>query len=135
MCDPTILIIIFWNFIIFKYRSDSPQVKRNFILSIAKLPHELPNDLRLRILGNWEIFKKSQIRVETKPIAHFLFKKCDFDNSSEKWLTNLSVSAPCQKSAWQKGAGTEERNKKERRSKGCNSKKLSAEKCLMKLNW
>ena len=52
MCDPTILIIIFWNFIIFKYRSDSPQVKRNFILSIAKLPHELPNDLRLRILGN-----------------------------------------------------------------------------------
>ena len=47
-----ILIIIFWNFTILQYRSDSPQVKRNLISSIAnlvyELPHELPNDLRLR---------------------------------------------------------------------------------------
>ena len=34
------------------YRSDQPQVKRNVISStenlVYKLPHELPNDLRLR---------------------------------------------------------------------------------------
>ena len=52
----TILVIILWNFEIFYYRSDSPQVKQNLISGIAnlvfELPHELPNNLRLRILGN-----------------------------------------------------------------------------------
>ena len=33
-------------------RSESPQVKRYLISSITNLVHELPNDLRLRILGN-----------------------------------------------------------------------------------
>ena len=51
-----ILIIIFWNFTIFQYRSNSPQVKGTLISSIAnlvyELPNELPNDFRLRILGN-----------------------------------------------------------------------------------
>ena len=32
---------------------------------VYELPHELPNHLTLRILGNKEIFKKSQIWVET----------------------------------------------------------------------
>ena len=53
---PAILVIIFWNFGIIYYRSDPPQVKLNLISSTAnliyKLPHELPNDLRCRILGN-----------------------------------------------------------------------------------
>ena len=31
---------------------------------VYELPHELPNDLRLRILGNKEILGKSQILVE-----------------------------------------------------------------------
>ena len=52
----TILIIIFCNFAVFKYRSDSPQVQENMISTITnlkyELSHELPNDLRLRILGN-----------------------------------------------------------------------------------
>ena len=60
---------MFWNVTMFKYRPDSPQVKRNVISSIAnmvyELPHELPNDLRLRILGNKEILGKSRIWVET----------------------------------------------------------------------
>ena len=47
----------------FLYRLDQPQVKRNVISSIAnmvyELPHELPNNLRLRILGNKEILGKS----------------------------------------------------------------------------
>ena len=85
---PAILIIIFWNITIFEYRSDSPQVKRNFIPSIANLVHELPheysNDLRLRILGNYEILEKSQLWVGTKPSAQSLFEKSDFGNSSRK---------------------------------------------------
>ena len=65
----TILVIIFWNFTIFLYRSDSPQVKRYLISSIASLVHELthefPNDLRLRISVNQEILGKSEIWVDT----------------------------------------------------------------------
>ena len=42
----------------------SPQVKQCAIITykhgIYDLPHELPNDLRLRTLGNWEISGKSQ---------------------------------------------------------------------------
>ena len=53
----------------FYYRSDSLQVKRNVISSIAnlvyELPHELPNDLRFKILRNTEILGKSQIWVKT----------------------------------------------------------------------
>ena len=52
----TILVIIFWNFRLCWHRFDSPQVKRNLISSMAnlvyELSHTLPNDLRLRILGN-----------------------------------------------------------------------------------
>ena len=37
----------------------SPQVKGCTIITykhgIKKFPHEFPNDLRLKILGNWEI--------------------------------------------------------------------------------
>ena len=87
--NSTILVIICWNFTVFWYRSASPQVKRNLISSIAnlvyELPHELRNNVRLRILaafstrgggggglgahtrkkkrlripGNWEILEKS----------------------------------------------------------------------------
>ena len=32
-----------------------------------ELPHELPNDLRLRILGNYEISGKSQNFIELLP--------------------------------------------------------------------
>ena len=42
----------------------SPQVKRSPIISnkhgIYELPHELKNDIKLRILGNKEISEKSQ---------------------------------------------------------------------------
>ena len=41
----------------------SPQVKRSVIITykhgIYELPHELPNDLILIMLGNWEIIGKS----------------------------------------------------------------------------
>ena len=46
----------------------STQVKRSAIISnkkgVYELPHKLPNDLRLRILGNKEKSGKSQNLVE-----------------------------------------------------------------------
>ena len=42
----------------------SQQVKQSVIISdkhgIYELPHDLPNDLRLRILGKWEGSRKYQ---------------------------------------------------------------------------
>ena len=57
------LVIIFWNFTVFQYRFDLPQVKRNLISIITnlRLPHKLPNDLRLNILGNQKYQKKIEI--------------------------------------------------------------------------
>ena len=52
----TILVIIFWDILMFDKIFVSPQVKRMAIISnkhcIYEFPHELPNDLRLRALGN-----------------------------------------------------------------------------------
>ena len=46
----------------------SPQVKRIVIISnkygIYELPHEFPNDVRLRTLGNKEISRISQNLIE-----------------------------------------------------------------------
>ena len=46
----------------------SPQMKRSVIISnnygIYELPHKLPNDLRLSILGNLEISEKSPNFIE-----------------------------------------------------------------------
>ena len=53
---PTIIFIIYWDILVFHQIFLSPQVKRSAIISnkrgIYELPHELPNDLKLRILGN-----------------------------------------------------------------------------------
>ena len=52
----TMLVIIFWDILMFDKIYVSPQVKRIVIISnkhgIQELSHELPNDLRLRTLGN-----------------------------------------------------------------------------------
>ena len=60
---PLILVIIFRDFTMFQYWSDSPQVKRNLLSTIANLTYELsrelPNDLLGRILGNSEILEKT----------------------------------------------------------------------------
>ena len=81
----TILVIMFWKFTIFQYRSDSPQVKGNLISSLGnlvyKLPHELPNDLRLRFLESQSILGKYQILMDTQARAQPQFKNLDFANS------------------------------------------------------
>ena len=56
------VFIIFWDFLMFYQIFFSPQVKRLAIITykhgIYELPQELPNDLRLKILGNKEISGK-----------------------------------------------------------------------------
>ena len=51
----------------------SPQVKRGTIITykhaIHELPNELPNNLRLRILGNQEISEKCLSSIEWYPSA------------------------------------------------------------------
>ena len=84
----TILVIIFWHFLIISLRSESPQVKRYLISSITNLlhefPHELPNNLRPRILGNWEILDKFQMSMEKQPSTHSSFQKLNVDNNCQK---------------------------------------------------
>ena len=67
----TIVVIIFLDFFMFYQIFLSPQVKQIVIISnkhgTYELPHELQNSLRLRnlrILGNWEILRRSQIFIE-----------------------------------------------------------------------
>ena len=86
------LVIIFWHFLIVFLRSQSPQVKRYLTSSIAnsvhELPHELSNNLRVRILGNQEILAKYQMWGETQPSAQSSFQKQNLDNSSQKICKN-----------------------------------------------
>ena len=42
----TILVIIFWNIIMFQFRPDSQQVKRNLISDITNLVYEVPHKLQ-----------------------------------------------------------------------------------------
>ena len=64
----TIMEIILWDFLTFYQIFLSPQVKRSAIISYKQgayeLPHELPSDLRLRILGNKEKSEESPNLLE-----------------------------------------------------------------------
>ena len=84
---PTIVIIIFWHFLKIYHRFESPQIRRYLISSITKvvheLLHELPNNFRLRIFGNYKILEKYQIWVEMEPSAQSSFQKLNFDNSCQ----------------------------------------------------
>ena len=60
--------MIFWDFLMFYQFFLSPQVKRSVIISnkhgVHELPHELPDNLKLRISGNKENLGKSQNLLE-----------------------------------------------------------------------
>ena len=67
-------------------RLTTSKTKRDIQYSklVYELPHELPNDLRLGILGNKEMLGKAQIWVETYPSAQSPLQKLNFGNSSQK---------------------------------------------------
>ena len=48
------MVILICEFFIFHQFFPSPQVKRSLIISNKSGIYELPNDLRLNILGNYE---------------------------------------------------------------------------------
>ena len=49
-----------------------------------ELPHKLPNGLRVKILGNYEILEKCQIWVETQASAQSPLQKLNFENSCQQ---------------------------------------------------
>ena len=70
----------------------SPQVKQIVIISnkhgIYWLPNELPNDLRVRILGNQEILSRSQIFIELQLSALSSSQNENFVNTSKTLFKN-----------------------------------------------
>ena len=68
MKEPKIRFIMSWGFSTFYQIFLSLQVKRYAIINykhgIYEFPDELPNDLRLRILGNKEILGNCQNFIE-----------------------------------------------------------------------
>ena len=68
--------------VLVQIRISISKIKRD--ISVTNLLYELPNDLRLRILGKRETVGNSQIWVETQPSAQFSFQKLNFGNSSQK---------------------------------------------------
>ena len=64
-CTFTIMGIVFCHFLILHQIFFPPQMKQSAIISnkhgIYELPHELPNDLRLRVLKN----RKHQETIKT----------------------------------------------------------------------
>ena len=70
----------------------SRQVKRCTTITykhgIYELPHELPNDLRLKILENQEISGKFLKSIEWYPSVQSLCQNENFVNPSKKLLKN-----------------------------------------------
>ena len=89
---PTITVITFWDFLVFYQIFLSPQVKQCTIITykhgIYELPHKLPNNLRLRILGNKKILGKCLNLIEWEPCAKSLCENKNFFNTREKFLKN-----------------------------------------------
>ena len=92
----TIMVIIFWDFLIFYQIFLSPQMKRSVIISnkhgIYELLYELPNDLRLTILGNYGSISKIH-----RIIAKFLvfLSNENFFNTSKNLLKNRNWMWKC----------------------------------------
>ena len=59
----TIMVIIFWEILVFYQIFLSPEVKRSEIISnkhgIYELPHKLPNNLRLRKLAKNKVYQNN----------------------------------------------------------------------------
>ena len=85
----TIIFIIFWDFLMFYQFLCSLQVRRCAIISykhgIYDLPHELPSNLKLRILGNQKISGKSLNPKNDSLVPNFV-------NTSKKTLEKQKLN-------------------------------------------
>ena len=92
LSEYTILAIIFSDFLTFYQTFLSSQVKQIVIISnkhgVYELPHEFPNDLRPRILGNQEILIRSQIFTELQPSAQSSSQNENFVNTRKELFKN-----------------------------------------------
>ena len=88
----TISFITFWDFLMFYQIFLSPQVKRCAIIThkhgIYDLPQEFPNNIRLRILGNYEISGNCLNFIEWLPSFQFPCQNGRFVNTRRKLLKN-----------------------------------------------
>ena len=83
----TISDIILLLFIVFLYKTSSPQVKQNLksiIINIVfKLQCQQPNNLRLRIVENLEVNRKSLTWVKQEASVQSAIQEQFFCNSSQ----------------------------------------------------
>ena len=81
----SIILVIFWNFLF-----TTSEMIGDYSYKHAKyeLPGELRNNLRLRILGNWEISRKRINSIEWYPSADSPCQNESFVNTSKKLLIN-----------------------------------------------
>ena len=89
-------LIIFWDFLMIYQIFFSLQVERCAIITykhgIYKLPHELPNGLRLMILGKlWNIRKLSKV-YRMMASAQVLFQKERFLNTRRNLLKKRNLT-------------------------------------------
>ena len=70
----------------------SPQVKRIVIISNKNGINELPNDIRLRILGNQERLIRSQILLELQPSARSFSQNENFVQYKQKTVQKLKLN-------------------------------------------
>ena len=94
----TIIFIIFWDLLMFYLILLSPQVKRWAIITykhgIHELPQELPNELRLRSLENYEKLKKCLNFTEWWPSTKSSCQNGNFINTSRKLLARRNETFP-----------------------------------------
>ena len=94
----TIFFIIFWDLLKFSQIFLSSLVKRWAIVTykdgIYELSHELPNDLRLRILRNLEILGNCLNFTEWWPSPQSSSQYENFVNTSRKLLGNKNETFP-----------------------------------------
>ena len=91
-----IIFIIFWDLLTFYQISHSWQVKRCVIITykhgIYEMLHELPMDLRLRILGYLEISGKCLNFIEWYTSVQSSCQFENFINPSKKTLKNRKLT-------------------------------------------
>ena len=83
-----IFVITFWDVLMFYQIFFSSQAKRIVIINNKHSIYKLPNNLRLRILGNQEILRRSQMFVELQSRAHSSPQNEYFVNTSGKLFKN-----------------------------------------------
>ena len=92
------MLIIFWYFLMVEQVFLSPQTKWSMIISnkhgIYAFPHELPKDIRLRILRNLEIPGKSQKFKELLPSSQSSSQNGNFVSISKNLIKNRNWAFP-----------------------------------------